>query len=76
MCRSLLDSSGGTGGGIISSGDKVGWHVITPFQVLFRYDSVGTGIDLSAFNFNRSDIAKPYTVTYSAEPNIRKPDTI
>jgi len=33
--RSLLDSSGGSGGfGIISSsGEKVGWHVITPFQI-------------------------------------------
>ncbi|XP_023344765.1 surfeit locus protein 1 [Eurytemora carolleeae] len=31
--RSLLDTSGGTSGGIISSGDKVGWHVITPFVV-------------------------------------------
>lgn len=31
--RSLLDKSGGTTGGIISSGEKVGWHVITPFQL-------------------------------------------
>jgi len=32
--RSLFDSSGGTGGfGIISSGEKVGWQVITPFQI-------------------------------------------
>jgi hypothetical protein len=37
VCRSLLDKSGGTEGGIISSGDKVGWHVITPFQVNVPY---------------------------------------
>ena len=37
MYRSLLDKSGGTEGGIISSGDKVGWHVITPFQVNVPY---------------------------------------
>lgn len=29
--RSLLDTAGGTSGGIISSGEKVGWHVIAPF---------------------------------------------
>jgi len=32
--RSLLDVHGGSSGfGVISSGDKVGWHVVTPFQI-------------------------------------------
>jgi hypothetical protein len=42
-----LDSSGGTGGGIISSGEKVGWHVITPFQVISH--QYGTKQDKHAF---------------------------
>lgn len=31
--RSLIDSQGGSGGGVISTDVKTGWHVITPFLV-------------------------------------------